>query len=111
MKTPMFLSLGLFMLLGMPEQSLAESVIAQIADGKPWALTTADGRNAQVTYLPGGKGILKVGGRSLNVKWREKNGHFCLKPGPMRERCVEMRAVKDGFDGYLDGKQESSLRR
>jgi hypothetical protein len=99
------------MLLGMHEQSLAEDAVAAIADGKPWALKTADGKNAQVTYLPGGKGILKVGGRSLNVKWREKDGLLCLKPGPFKERCMEMVAVKGGFDGYLDGKQESSLRR
>jgi hypothetical protein len=99
------------MLLAMHEQSLAESVIAKIADGKPWAMTTADGKNAQVTYLPGGKGIVKVGSRSLNMKWRERDGLLCVKPGPFKERCAEMVAVKGGFDGYLDGKQDSSLRR
>jgi hypothetical protein len=89
----------------------AAGIGATLADGKAWTMQTPEGKNVQVTFLPDGTGKMKAGFMGMGLKWREDGNLFCMKPGFMKERCSEMRAVQGGYDTYIDGKKVGSLRR
>jgi hypothetical protein len=94
-------------------EARSEGIGASLADGKPWSMVTVDGQSGQLTLVQDGKGKMKGGpmGMTLNVKWREKGKLFCIKPGLLSERCMDMRSVDSGYDGYIDGKKFVTLRR
>jgi hypothetical protein len=93
--------------------AIAEDIGASLSDGKPLSMVTEDGKSGQLTLVPGGKGKMKGGpmGMAFNVKWREQGKLFCIKPGPLSERCMNMQAAEGGYDGFVDGKKFVSLRR
>jgi hypothetical protein len=93
--------------------AFSESIMLGIVDGKPWMMVTEDGQSGELTLEEGGKGKMKGGpmGMRLTVMWREKGKLFCIKPGPLSERCMDMTSVDGGYDGYIDGKKFVSLRR
>jgi hypothetical protein len=99
--------------LPLATEAFSEGIGARLADGKAWSMASADGQSGELTLIEGGKGKMKGGpiGMALNVKWREEGKLFCIKPGPLPERCMDMLSVTGGFDGYFDGKKFVSLRR
>lgn len=98
-------------LAGVGEASAQDQPWAALIDGRAWSMQTSDGRNAQITLLKDGTGTLKGGLMGFKLKWRAEGELFCMKPGPMRERCVQMKSVDGGFDGYRDRRIDVSLRR
>jgi hypothetical protein len=98
-------------LAGVGEASAQDQPWAALIDGRAWSMQTSDGHNAQITLLSDGTGTLKGGPMEFKLKWRAKGKLFCMKPGPMHERCMQMESVDGGFDGYRDGRIQVSLRR
>jgi hypothetical protein len=104
-------SLATAALAGVGEASAQDRLWAALIDGRAWSMQTSGGRSGQITLFADGTGTLNDGPMGLKLKWRAKGEIFCMKPGPMRERCVQMKSVDGGFDGYRDDKIDVSLRR
>jgi hypothetical protein len=101
-------------LLGFAASSFAQSpsLARQIADGQPWSMTTAEGRNGRLTLRPDGTGQMRADPMMLEATWREMPASgFCFKPSIAPERCVTLRRNGAIVIGMRDCKEEFRLTR
>lgn len=88
------------------------SLAAKVADGRPWAMRTDDGRKTSLTLFADGTGTMTGGPMSLSPKWRPTADGMCLKPAAlMPERCVVLVPTNKGFTGLRDGTVVFTLER
>lgn len=88
-----------------------DSLARQLADGRPWSLAAAGGRSAILTLNPDGSGTIKGPPIPISPSWRETPAGMCLNLGPAGERCVTLRRIDNGFEGYKDGMLELRMTR
>lgn len=83
-----------------------------VADGRPWKMTTEDGRVTTLVLFENGKGKMTGGPVKLSPKWRPTPDGLCLKPGPLlSERCVQLVRSNNGYVGMRAGEQLFKLER
>ena len=86
-------------------------VRTSLADGKPWSMTSADGKKAMFTFNSDGTGKLS-GPITMSIKWKLKGENFCIAMGMMLgTKCFRFVAVKGGYQGYAKDKPGMAFRR
>jgi hypothetical protein len=94
-----------------PDYISGAAARAALADGKPWAMTSADGKKATFTFNGDGKGKL-TGPISKSIKWTMEGDNFCIAMGMMLgTRCLRFVAIKGGYQGYVKDKPGMAFRR
>ncbi|OYZ70076.1 MAG: hypothetical protein B7Y12_18620 [Rhizobiales bacterium 24-66-13] len=84
----------------------------EITDGRPWKMTTDDGRVGTLVLFQNGTGKMTGGLMDLSPKWRPTPDGLCLKPGALLpERCVKLVRSGNGYVGLKGGKQAFKLER
>lgn len=79
------------------------SPAAAIADGQPWIMHGADGKELRLTLYDDGTGRIEGGLVSLTPKWRATADGFCVTPNLlMGERCM---VVEPDTSGYVARRQ------
>ncbi|MEI8143923.1 MAG: hypothetical protein WCH83_00535 [Alphaproteobacteria bacterium] len=103
-------TLGLW---AMPSDAGAQSLIREIADGKPWSIVTLEGRTGRLTLNPDGTGKMDGGPMSLSPTWEETRDGMCMTmPFPINNRrCVTLRREGVAVVGLRDGAQQFKLTR
>lgn len=81
-----------------------------LADSRPWAARTAQGRDAKIIFHPDGTGVFE-GPMSMSTKWAIKGEDICITMTIMGEKCNRFARVAGGLDGYNNGVIEMQLRR
>ena len=94
-----------------PEEAKADGIMAIIADGKPWAVETMEGGRGSMTFFADGTGHMRAELISVRMTWMPMGNGFCLTGGPMRARCVTLRAWSRGYVGIEDGQETLRLSR
>ena len=93
------------------EEAKADGIMAIIADGKPWAVETMEGGRGSMTFFADGTGHMRAELISVRMTWMPMGNGFCLTGGPMRARCVTLRAWSRGYVGIEDGQETLRLSR
>ncbi|MDJ0626725.1 MAG: hypothetical protein QNJ44_00585 [Rhodobacter sp.] len=77
----------------------ANTVIATIADGAPWAATAPNGQSLTLTLDPDGSGKMSRGVLSRRVSWSSKGGMICLSGLPRSDgpACLAPVAIEGGY--------------
>ena len=88
-----------------------DTVMARVADGNPWSMQAANGRNSELTLHPDGTGRMRMGIMGMDTSWTAHPGGFCLTAGRMGTRCVTLQAVDAGFVAIEDGAEAFRLTR
>lgn len=95
-----------------PSFAQSRSLTHQIADGQPWSMLMAEGRNGRLTLRPNGTGQMRAGPMEIEAIWREgPEGGLCVKPGIAPERCVILRQEGSAIVGMQQGKDVFRLTR
>jgi hypothetical protein len=101
-----FMAIGTDSLVG---QGAAD---AEIADGQPWRMETDGGRKMTLVLFPDGTSQLSGGAVNSSPRWRPIEGGICLKPAAlMREKCVSLRPISNGFVATWNDATIFTLRR
>jgi hypothetical protein len=82
----------------------------RLADGRPWAALTPEGRRAEITLQPDGTGRFR-GPLTLSVAWRVAGENLCLDISIAGTKCLRFRAIDGGLQAYADGKPDLALTR
>jgi hypothetical protein len=89
-----------------------QQAIKGVMDGRPWLATTAEGRDMQATFNADGsasiKGPFPV---PMSGSWVVKGQDICLTVSMAGTKCLRFRTVAGGFDGWVGGKPDLTLRR
>jgi hypothetical protein len=98
---------------GASGQTNGGSLVRQVADGKPWAMTMLPrNRQAMVTLNPDGTGKMEGGPMTMSPTWRATPDGLCLKPTIlMAERCVTLMREGRAIVGLRDGIAQFRLER
>jgi hypothetical protein len=84
----------------------------KITDGRPWKMTTDDGRVGTLVLFQNGTGKMTGGLMDLSPNWRPIPDGLCLKPGALLpERCVKLVRSGNGYVGLKGGRQAFKLER
>lgn len=84
----------------------------KITDGRPWKMTTDDGRVGTLVLFQNGTGKMTGGLMDLSPNWRPTPDGLCLKPGALLpERCVKLARSGNGYVGLKGGRQAFKLER
>lgn len=94
-----------------PEEAKAEGIMAIIADGEPWAVETVEGGRGSMTFFADGTGHMRAELISMRMTWVPMGDGFCLTGGPMRARCIALRAWSRGYVGIEDGQETLRFSR
>lgn len=83
-----------------------------LTDGRPWKMTTEDGRVATLVLFDDGTGKMTGGLMDLSPTWRPTPDGICLKPAALLpERCMKLVRSGNGYIGMKAGKQAVRLER
>jgi hypothetical protein len=99
-----------------PVASLAQSrlpLAREIADGRPWTMTTTEGRNARMTLNADGTARMEAGPMTMHPTWRTSGEELCITMPIMLggERCVSLLRTGNTVTARRDGKVEFTLAR
>lgn len=94
------------------EEAIAEGPAALVADGQPWSMRTAAGKELRLTLFADGTGLIEGGLVSLTPKWRSTADGLCMTPNLLLgERCVVLEPDMDGYVARRDGDVSFRLTR
>ena len=94
-----------------PEETKADGIMAIIADGEPWVVETMEGGRGSMTFFADGTGHMRAELISVRITWIPMVDGFCLTGGPMRARCIALRAWSRGYVGIEDGQETVRFSR
>ena len=77
----------------------ADGVATRIADGKPWAMTMANGRSGKLTLNRDGTGRIGMGPFSMSATWQPTDDGLCIETSRMGRRCMSLVPTANGFAG------------
>jgi hypothetical protein len=82
-----------------------------LTDGKPWSMTSPDGKKATFTFNSDGSG--KVSGPiNKSIKWKMDGENFCIAMGMiLGTKCQQFVAINGGYQGYAKDKPGMTFRR
>jgi hypothetical protein len=88
------------------------SLAKQVADGRPWTMTMAEGRTGKLILKPDGTGRMEGGPIPMSPTWRETADGICVKPSiVMPERCAALRREGGRIVASRDGAVQFRLER
>lgn len=70
-----------------------------VADGKPWSVTTSEGRQAKMTLNSDGSGKFE-GPITMTITWQINGEEMCLNLKMAGTKCLRFRAIKGGYQGF-----------
>ncbi len=82
-----------------PPAEATEDIMAIVADGRPWTIQMAEGREGTLALNPDGTGTMRAGFMSMDMTWTRQPGGFCMTGGRMGTRCVTLQADGSGYFG------------
>jgi hypothetical protein len=89
----------------------ASEISAGLADGQPWAMVSADGKNGRIRFDRNGTGAI-VQPLSRNIKWSVDGNAFCMKLGfLLGTKCFQAVKTETGYQGYIKGKPRIRFSR
>jgi hypothetical protein len=95
-----------------PVRAEQTAIAHYVADGRPWKMTTEDGRVTTLVLFENGKGKMTGGPMEWSPTWRPTPDGLCLKPGLLLpERCVELVRSNNGYIGTRSGERIFKLER
>jgi hypothetical protein len=102
-------------LILIPVASVAQSrsLAREIADGRPWSMTTSDGRNVRMTLNADGTARMEAGPMAMHPTWRTSGEELCITMPVMMggERCVSLRRTGNTVTASRDGQVQFTLAR
>jgi hypothetical protein len=88
----------------------AGDAMQRLADGQPWAALTPEGRRAAIVFANDGTGQFR-GPLTLSLTWRVVGETLCLDISIFGRKCLRLREVPGGYQGWLDDKLDLTLTR
>jgi hypothetical protein len=86
-------------------------VVAALADGKSWAMSSADGRNGRIRFNADGTGEIESPIKR-RIKWTIDGNTFCMRMGFMLgTRCFQATRSTNTVQGYSNGKPSVRFTR
>lgn len=81
-----------------------------LADGKPWSVTTGEGRKARITLNRDGSGTFE-GPITMPIGWKTDGEDLCIDLKRAGARCLRFKATGAGYDGYRGDKVDLAFAR
>jgi hypothetical protein len=76
---------------------------AALADGAPWDMRNADGRNGTLVLRPDGSGEMAMGIITIRLTWDATGDELCIDTRMRGRQCMILAEQGAGFVGEQDG--------
>lgn len=84
---------------------------AALADGAPWDMRNANGRNGTLILSPDGSGEMALGIMSVRLTWQASGEELCIDTRMRGRQCTTLAEHGAGFVGIQDGEPVFWLSR
>ena len=81
------------------EEAKTSALVPAIADGKPWQMTTSDGKKMRLTINPNNTGTMEMFVMKRAITWKPTPTGFCINGTPQGEKCLVLEKTAHGYKG------------